>query len=173
LHVFKYQGVRSAAPLLGRLLSCGIAGTDITGPLCVIPIPLAARKQRSRGFNQAEEIARSFTRQGSVAGIQLDAASLARVRETVSQTGLTRHQRQANLRGAFKVVRPDRVRGKKILLVDDVMTTGATAGECARVLLRAGAREVFVATVARATRETENVLARAATVFSGGATGHA
>jgi len=99
--------------------------------------------------------------------IQLDTASLIRTRETVSQTGLTRHQRRANLRGAFAVTRPEKLHGQNILLVDDVMTTGATAGECARVLLRAGAKQVLVATVARAIREVESVLVR------GGTTGHA
>ncbi len=173
LHLFKYQQIRSAAPLLGRLLGQAVAGAGIAGPLLLIPVPLAAAKQRTRGFNQAEEIARAFARRHPDASIQLDTASLARTRETVSQTGLTRHQRQANLRGAFGVIRPEKLRGKKILLVDDVMTTGATAGACARVLLRAGASEVFVATVARATRETESVLAGAAGAGWGGTSGHA
>jgi ComF family protein len=173
LHVFKYQGVRSASPLLGRFLSQAMTGAEIAGPLLVVPVPLAPGKQRTRGFNQAGEIARAFARQRPVGSIQLDTASLVRVRETVSQTGLTRHQRQANLRGAFAVTRPEKLRGKKILLVDDVMTTGATAGECARILLRAGASEVFVATVARATREAESMLARTAGAFAGGTTGHA
>jgi ComF family protein len=150
-----------------------MTGAGITGPLLAVPVPLAPGKQRARGFNQAGEIARAFTRLQHVGSIQLEAGSLVRVRETVSQTGLTRHQRQANLRGAFAVTRPERLRSKKILLVDDVMTTGATAGECARILLRAGASEVFVATVARATREAESMLARAAGAFSGGTTGHA
>lgn len=173
LHVFKYQQVRAAAPLLGGFLSRAVAAAGIAVPLLLIPVPLATAKQRARGFNQAEGIARAFARLRPVAGIQLDTGSLVRVRETVSQTGLTRHQRQANLRGAFAVTRPERVRGKRILLVDDVMTTGATAGECARVLLRAGASAVFVATVARAIRETESVLAQAAGAFGGGTTGHA
>lgn len=173
LHVFKYQRVRPAARLLAGLLSEAIAAAGIAGPFLLIPVPLAAGKQRVRGFNQAEEIARAFMRLRPDAGIQLDTASLVRARETVSQTGLTRHQRQANLRGAFAVSRRERIRGHKILLVDDVMTTGATAGECARVLLRAGADEVFVVTVARATRETESVLARAAGAGWGGTSGHA
>ncbi len=173
LHIFKYQGVRSAAPLLGRFLDEAVTALEITGPVLVVPVPLWPGKRRSRGFNQAEEIARAFCRLQTGASIQLDAALLVRARETVSQTGLTRHQRQANLRGAFSVARPEKLRGQKILLVDDVMTTGATAGECSRVLLRAGAKEVFVATVARATREVESVLARTAGAQAGGTTGHA
>jgi ComF family protein len=173
LHVFKYQRVRSAAPLLSSLMNRAVAGGGITGPLLLIPVPLAAEKGRARGFNQAEDIATSFARLQPSKGIQLDTKSLVRTRETVSQTGLTRHQRQANLRGAFAVSDPVRIQGRRILLVDDVMTTGATAGECSRVLLRAGASDVFVATVARATRESENVLARAAGALRGGITGHA
>ena len=173
LHVFKYQRIRPAAPLLGRFLSQAIANAGMPIPLLVVPVPLAPGKQRARGFNQAEEIARALMRVHPAGGIQLDTASLVRLRETVSQTGLTRHQRQANLRGAFAVTRPEKLRGQKILLVDDVMTTGATAGECARVLLRAGAGEIFVATVARATRESERVLARVAGAGWGGTSGHA
>jgi ComF family protein len=123
--------------------------------LLVIPVPLFKRKLRDRGFNQAEEIAQAFVDRCKSRSIQLETSSLARMRETASQTGLTRHQRRTNMRGAFSVVRPDRIQGHSILVVDDVMTTGTTAGECARVLLRAGARQVFVATVARATREIE------------------
>jgi ComF family protein len=122
----------------------------------VLPVPLWTGKRRTRGFNQAEQIARALVGRTASTRIQLDTTSLVRQRETASQTGLTRHQRRANVRGAFAVVRPDAVRRQTILLVDDVMTTGTTAGECARVLLRAGAKEVFVATVARATKEVQS-----------------
>jgi len=74
---------------------------------------------------------------------------LCRVRATQSQIGLTRHQRRENLRGAFAVTAPEEIRGREVLLVDDVMTTGTTAAECARALRRAGASAVWVATVAR------------------------
>jgi ComF family protein len=173
LHIFKYQQVRSAARPLCRCLHQALNGTGITGPLLLIPVPLAAAKKRARGFNQAEDIAEGLARLWPDGSIQLDTKSLARTRGTVSQTGLTRRQRQANLRGAFTVTRPEGIRGRRILLVDDIMTTGATAGECSRVLLRAGASEVFVATVARATRQSENVTAQAAAALRGGITGHA
>ncbi|HVG91578.1 MAG TPA: phosphoribosyltransferase family protein, partial [Alphaproteobacteria bacterium] len=81
-------------------------------------------------------------------------------------------QRRANVRGAFAVVKPERVKGRSILVVDDVMTTGTTAGECARVLRRAGAKEVFVATVARATKEAGSAMAMAG-ARAGGPLGHA
>ncbi|HKW74264.1 MAG TPA: ComF family protein [Terriglobales bacterium] len=174
IHVFKYQHVKSAAPLLARYIHRAIAAQVLREPLLVVPVPLWENKRKVRGFNQAEEIARSFVRSGrAAASIQLDATSLVRRRETMSQTGLTRHQRRANLRGAFAVVRRERIRERTILVVDDVMTTGATAGECARVLLRAGAKEVYVATVARATREAVPKVTFSAAASAGGTQGHA
>lgn len=155
VHLLKYQRVKPVAPLLARLLNESLGDIRFPESLLVVPIPLYKRKLRERGFNQAEEIARAFIRRRTDARIQLETSSLVRTRETASQTGLTRHQRRANVRGAFAVVKPERVLDKSLLIVDDVMTTGTTASECARVLLRAGARQVFVATVARATREVE------------------
>ncbi len=154
IHIFKYRQVRSAAPRLAQMLKQAIAPLNLPSDVLVIPVPLWPDKRRTRGFNQSEELASALVRaRGAGTSIQLDTASLVRKRETASQTGLTRQQRHANLRGAFTVLYPARVAGRTILIVDDVMTTGTTAGECARVLLKAGAKEVFVATVARATRD--------------------
>jgi len=118
-----------------------------------VPVPLHSHKQSLRGFNQAEVIAQAALKQlGSGAlgeRFVLCAQNLVRVRETGSQIGLSRHQRRQNLRGAFAVRNPTQIAGRNILLVDDVYTTGATASECARVLRRAGAARVWVATVAR------------------------
>jgi ComF family protein len=162
LHLFKYQHVRSAAPLLGRLLNRAVARTELPENLLVVPVPLFRAKQRSRGFNQAEDIARNFARCRAGDSIQVETAALVRTRDTASQTGLARHQRRSNLRGAFAVPQLEKVCGRNILIVDDVMTTGTTAGECTRVLLRAGASQVFVATVARAIKGVEGLLATAA-----------
>jgi len=119
-------------------------------PPVVIPVPLHASKLRQRGFNQSELIARAALKRGIGAGtLPLTVSVLERSRPTESQTGLTRHQRRENVRGAFRVVRPDEIAGRDILLVDDVFTTGTTVSECARVLRRAGANSVWVATVAR------------------------
>jgi ComF family protein len=156
VHLLKYHQVKPAARFLGKLLNEIIAKAAFPENLLVIPVPLWTGKRRARGFNQAEEIARALVSGTASTRIQLDTTSLVRRRETASQTGLTRHQRRANVRGAFAVVRSQAVQGKSVLLVDDVMTTGTTAAECARVLLRAGAKEVFVATVARATKEVES-----------------
>jgi ComF family protein len=168
IHLFKYNGVRPAGKVLGGLLNQAVAAMGLPDSVIVVPVPLWSGKRHARGFNQAEAIARAFISFQSSSGIQLNTSILVRTRETTSQIGLTRPQRRANVRGAFAVVKPAKVKDRSILVVDDVMTTGTTAGECARVLRRAGAKEVFVATVARATKEAGSVLAMAASALSGG-----
>ncbi len=170
IHLLKYRQVKPAAALLGTLIQEALAGAALPDSLLVVPVPLFKRKLRERGFNQAEEIARGFVSRCASRSIQLETSSLVRTRQTVSQTGLTRHQRRANVRGAFAAVKPERIAGRSILVIDDVMTTGTTVGECARVLLRAGAKQVFVATVARATREAELHVEVAEGFKSGGQT---
>lgn len=174
IHLLKYQQIRPAARVLAGFIAQSVSGLELSHDLLVIPVPLWPGRRQERGFNQAEEIARCFVRsRGPATSIQLDTTSLVRKRETASQTGLSRHQRRANMRGAFAVVAADRVRGRSVLLLDDVMTTGTTAGECARVLLRAGSKEVFVATVARATKEVAGLSTLAAAASAGGTQGHA
>ena len=158
IHLLKYNGVRPAANVLGRMLAEAVedlqphfSGTEVL----IAPVPLHARKQRQRGFNQSELIARSalkLTTTGS--RFDLSASVLERCRETTSQIGLSRHQRRENIRGAFRVTKPDDVNGREVLVVDDVFTTGTTVSECARILRRVGASRVYVATVAR-TLKTE------------------
>jgi len=153
VHLLKYNGVRPAAKVLGRMLA------EATGTLepafehahiVVIPVPLFKTRRRQRGFNQAELIARAALKFHPAAErLQLCADTLLRTRDTHSQIGLTSHQRRENMRGAFAVTRAAEVTGREVLLVDDVYTTGTTVSECARVLLRAGAARVWVATVAR------------------------
>ncbi len=153
IHVLKFQQVRPAAAVLGRMLAETIAHLERTmpvGSIAVVPVPLHPRKQAQRGFNQAQMIARIALKHLSrPKRFDLCEGVLLRRRETGSQIGLTRHQRRENLRGAFAVRDTARIVNRDILLVDDVLTTGTTASECARVLLRAGAARVWVATVAR------------------------
>jgi ComF family protein len=149
LHLLKYEGVRPVAGILGGLLARAIENADLSGlNLLVVPVPLYRSRRGERGFNQAELLARALVGKLS-AGWPVVTGALLRTRETASQTGLTRHQRRANVKGAFKVKERSLVVGKDILLTDDVLTTGTTAAECARVLKRAGAGKVYVATVAR------------------------
>jgi ComF family protein len=152
IHLLKYDQVRPAAGVLGRMLAEAVSDLQpffVNPPVLVVPVPLHARKFRQRSFNQAELIARSALKLLSSAHLQLGSAVLERRRETQSQIGLSRHQRRENMRGAFAVNQRWEVAGREILLVDDVFTTGTTVSECARVLRRAGASKVLVATVAR------------------------
>lgn len=153
IHLLKYDRVRPAANVLGRMLAEAMVDLEPLfqgDQVLVVPVPLHARKLRQRGFNQSELIARAALKLKPAPGrLQLGAGILERRRETQSQIGLSRHQRRENMRGAFAVAKPDELAGRQILLVDDVFTTGTTASECARILRRAGAGEVYVATVAR------------------------
>lgn len=153
IHMLKYQQVRPAANVLGRMLAEVMAGLEpcwAEAHLLVVPVPLFPGKLRQRGFNQAELIARvALQLAPSRERYSLCGDVLERSRDTQSQIGLTRHQRRENLRGAFRVRDREKISGREILLVDDVFTTGTTAWECARVLRRAGAARVWVATVAR------------------------
>lgn len=152
IHLLKYEQVRPAATVLGRMLAEAVKGLEPCGldrSIVIVPVPLHARKLRQRGFNQSELIVREAFKLRPAGEKILSSGVLERRRETQSQTGLTRHQRRENIRGAFVVARPDQIAGREVLLVDDVFTTGTTVSECARVLRRAGASKVFVATVAR------------------------
>ena len=160
IHLLKYEQVRPAAAVLGRMVAEAVVTLEDSfgnNSVRVTPVPLHTRKIRQRGFNQAELIAKAALKLNSLSGkLQLSDRVLERRRETQSQIGLTRHQRRENLRGAFAVARPEEVAGHEFLLVDDVFTTGTTASECARVLRRAGASKVFVATVARTLKAEAN-----------------
>lgn len=153
IHLLKYERVKPAANVLGRMLAEVMAELQPSfehKDVVVVPVPLHADKRKARGFNQAELIARSASKLVPFAKqLELAAEGMLRIRDTSSQIGLTRRQRRENLRGAFVVSNPEAIAGREVLLVDDVLTTGTTASECARVLRRAGAVEVWVATVAR------------------------
>jgi ComF family protein len=153
IHLLKYERVKPAANVLGRMLAEVIIELQPSieqRNVIAVPVPLHARKLKQRGFNQAELIARAALKLvPGATQLELAPTLLDRARETSSQIGLTRRQRRENLRGAFIVREPERIVGKEVLLIDDVLTTGTTASECARILRRAGAVEVWVATVAR------------------------
>ena len=191
LHLLKYEQLRPAAKLIGAKLaqairlaaSCGKLATDAPevqssemdhvrrNPVLVVPVPLHRAMRRQRGFNQSELIARSALRHLDGSRFELHTGNLRRVRATVSQTGLTRHQRRENVRGAFVVMAPERIRDRCVLIVDDVYTTGTTLNECARMLRSAGARQVVVGTVARVYRQASATLGAGETQHSSAAYG--
>jgi ComF family protein len=143
LHAFKYDGRRSLAPTLAALLRAQAADT-LAGADVLVPVPLHGARRRSRGFNQAHDLAAAL-------GPPVVAA-LRRVRATVAQTALTAGARRRNVRGAFALAPAalDAITGRVVVLVDDVITTGATLEACAAILRAAGAAEVRAVTVARA-----------------------
>jgi len=129
-------------------------GKEFTSPL-IVPVPLHPSRRRERGFNQSDllaaGLARALERSWGRAVPRVAKACLRRKRATPPQTGLSLAARRENLRGAFEVASPPAVRGCPIVLVDDVMTTGATLSACARALKRAGAAQVMGLTLARST----------------------
>lgn len=155
IHLLKYEQVEPAANVLGGMLAEAIGKLNIGNPVLMIPVPLHSSKRRQRRFNQAELIARAALKHSAGAGAKLETNCLVRTRATVSQIGLTRPQRAENIRGAFRVEHRERIDGQNILLVDDVLTTGTTASECARVLRKADAEKVWVATVARTLKHSD------------------
>ena len=148
IHLLKYRK-KSA---LSRPLSTIARETffqfwDAGGIDLLVSVPLHVKRLRERGFNQAHLLIRRWARQD---GIPLDGLTLFRSRWTEPQTTLSRTERRKNIKGAFSLRHPEKIRGRKVLLVDDVYTTGATVNECARVLMKAGAEFVDVLTLARA-----------------------
>jgi ComF family protein len=154
----KFAGDERLGAHLGELLAPTWtslpAGVDSSSRL-VIPVPLHPARRRERGFNQSEllvlGLARALGKQRAGAAPQVARACLYRKRATSPQTGLSVAARRENLRGAFAVMKPEAVRGRGIVLVDDVMTTGATLSACARALKLAGAAQVMGMALARAT----------------------
>jgi ComF family protein len=110
----------------------------------IIPIPLHHLKKAERGFNQSFYIAKGISK---ATKIPLSGRTVKRIRFTQSQTTMTLKEREENIEGAFKVRKTENVKRKNILLIDDVMTTGATISGCGRVLLKAGANQIYAATV--------------------------
>jgi competence protein ComFC len=147
IHRFKYQRqVWYENFLAGLLLREAAPALRGENPDLIVPVPLHPLKQREREFNQAERLAGHLA---AALNLPVNAKLLRRVNPTATQTKLTRAQRAANMRGAFAVRRGGRLDGERVVLVDDVLTTGATTSACARALLAAGAGDVCVWTVAR------------------------
>lgn len=158
IHALKYDRLYPAAPRLGGFLAQAISQLAGEAPteMLVVPVPLHRSKHAERGFNQARLLAahalKTLARTHPQWRLSLAASSLVRLRATESQAGLTPRMRRMNVRGAFKVSDPAAVKAKHVLVVDDILTTGATARAVSKALLDAGAASVWVATLARARR---------------------
>lgn len=140
IHQIKYSGRKKAGRLLGRLAAEKMASEILLcRPELIIPVPLHRIRKRERGFNQSRIIAEVFSR---LYGLPLADGIIKRVVPTRTQTKLRAQERQLNLRDAFRAVRPGLLREKSILLLDDVVTSGATLNACAKVCREAGAQTV-------------------------------
>ena len=146
IHLFKYGRVQPLARPLAKFLALAMPRDQRFD--AIVPMPLHWWKRWRRGFNQAELLAAELSRRTGIRVIR----AARRIRATSVQAGLTSAKRRENVRGAFRVPSKHAVADKRILLVDDVMTTGATAGACALALKRAGAAHVTLLTLARADR---------------------
>jgi ComF family protein len=144
---FKYGRKVSLGKPLGRLMAQGCQEfLEACYMDLIIPVPLHPKRLRWRGFNQSLLLARQVSR---MYGVPVDPFLLSRNRETPPQTQLTEEERRKNVRGAFATNGGRPLKERSVLLVDDVYTSGATVNECSRVLVRGGAREVYVLTLAR------------------------
>jgi competence protein ComFC len=148
VHNFKYGHQMHLRHLVGRWLCAALDDDRLRRRQfdVIVPVPLHSARERERGFNQATLLAELLAERMSV----LIKPVLERVRYTTTQTAFDRSERMENLRGAFRLRRKMDVRGLRVLLIDDVLTTGATLSECARVLKKAGAVSIHAATAARA-----------------------
>ena len=149
IHLFKYGRIQTLAKPLGRLLASALPREQ--GFDAIVPMPLHWRKRWRRGFNQSALLSREIGRRTHVPVTN----ALRRVKDTAAQAGLTNAKRRLNVSGAFRARNTTALRGKRVLLIDDVMTTGATAASCARALKMAGAAEVTLLTLARADRRID------------------
>ncbi len=164
IHLFKYEKVHTLAPPLGDMLARAIPREERFD--AIVPMPLHWRRRWERGFNQSELLAKAIARKWNVPVV----AAIRRVKATAPQAGLTNSKRRLNMSGAFsarqsifakaliakalfgKCLNNSPLKGARVLLIDDVLTTGATAAACARALKRAGAKHVTLAAVARTDR---------------------
>ncbi|MDE3202110.1 MAG: ComF family protein [Acidobacteriota bacterium] len=158
IHALKYGGLQPAARRLGEKLAIAIASLANHAPaeMLVVPVPLHRSRHRTRGFNQtrllAEQALKSLAKSHPDWKLELSPHALLRIKSTNSQAGLSRRERRLNLRKAFAVADATAIAGRDILLIDDILTTGATVRAASRVLVEAGANSVWVATLARAGR---------------------
>ncbi len=149
---YKFSGRRSYAAAYGRLLAMKLEKEGFSQFDVLSWVPIAPLRRFRRGYDQDELLARALGTELGCSAVP----TLRKIRNTPPQSGLGDiSRRRANVLGAYRAVDPEAIRGKRILLVDDIITTGATMSECARVLLTAGAKEVTCAAMAAASHDTK------------------
>ena len=144
IYRLKYSSGKYLAPYLSNFLVDEFIKTDWQIDL-VVPVPLYKKREKKRGFNQAELLSVAFK---NVLNIPISKNNLIRLKNTPTQTKLTKAERKTNLNKAFKVLDKSEFKGKNVLLVDDVFTTGATNDECSKALIKAGVKNIYVITLA-------------------------
>lgn len=148
IHSFKYQGMRSLSEYLGSVMAQAVVQDEQYRIAdLIIPVPLYSARKRERGYNQSFLLGKKVS---ELTGIRLEPKLLRRVKDTKTQTKLNIHQRTVNVSQAFRVKNPEIISGKSIILIDDVITTGATLNACAQELKAEGAKKVLVLAIAKA-----------------------
>ena len=146
IHNFKYKGIKEIGYELGRVYGLSLKSSGFTADIdLIIPVPLHPTKKRIRGFNQSDTISTGIA---DVTGLPVDTTSLVRTAVSATQTKRSRYERWTNVEGIFRVTDPEIIRGKHILLVDDVITTGSTIESCANELLKVEGVRVSVVALA-------------------------
>lgn len=150
IYRYKYKGQQELSRSLGLLMAYVFESIHWPAMDAIIPVPLHPAKLKQRGYNQSALLARQM---GGSLGLPVLDNALRRCRDTKAQVTLDRQQRYANMVGAFIAEAPSLIEGKMLLLIDDILTTGATADACAKALMDAGAGAVYVFTLATGTRK--------------------
>jgi len=148
LHSLKYRGKPEVGVLLGKMMAQEITEKGVFPAAdLIVSVPLHKKRRRERGYNQSDAVAEGLS---NITGIPWSGSALGRIRHTKSQTGKTKTERQENVKDIFEALQPEQIRGKRIILVDDVLTTGATLESCLNVLLGASCKSVSIMTIAAA-----------------------
>ncbi len=146
IHKLKYSGIKEIGYELGRIYAVPLKASGFTAGIdLIIPVPLHPSKKRIRGFNQSEYISEGIS---AVTGLAVDTVSLIRILQSSTQTNRTRYERWTNVEGIFRVADAGAIRGKHVLLVDDVITTGSTIESCVNELLKIEDVKVSVIAIA-------------------------
>jgi ComF family protein len=146
LHALKYKGCKEVGVLLGFMFGQEmLASGNLPDAALIISVPLHRKKKKTRGYNQSDLLAEGFSK---ATGIPWTGTALERIRYTDTQTGKSKHERRENVKGVFVMKEP--VQEHSIIIIDDVLTTGATLEECAETLLNAGSKQIYILTIALA-----------------------